>query len=192
MISIDVLSVPLLTPYCFNSGKCYIAHPAIDCVKSNGAETCHPYFLKLWAPLITQCITHLLNLIITLHTIPRAQKTVFVLPLCKGVDKGDLNNYHPVSKVSCLATILLNKVIFICSLSFPLIHIQSAAYLRAALWTQHTWMGRGSIEDLCSKAKLTWTSVSECSLILTSRTYKGKCVTKDLFRLPGQIHFCHI
>ena len=78
----------------------------IDTKKATGEDGLDPYFLLLAAPLISKPITHIFNQSILLSTIPKVWKVAHVVPLHKGGDKNDLNNYRPISKLSCLAKTL--------------------------------------------------------------------------------------
>ena len=82
----------------------------IDARKSTGEDGLDPFFLKLAAPLIYEEITHIFNLSLLLGTFPISWKTAHVTPLHKGGDRGDLNNYRPISKLSCLAKIMESLV----------------------------------------------------------------------------------
>ena len=67
-------------------------------------------FLKFSAPLITEQITYLFNLSLSTGVIPSIFKSAHVIPLYKGGESSDLNNYRPISKLSCLAKILESLV----------------------------------------------------------------------------------
>lgn len=82
----------------------------IDCRKATGEDNLDSYFLKLAAPIITNQITHLFNLSISTGVIPQVWKSAHVVPLHKGGDKNDRNNYRAISKLSCLAKILESLV----------------------------------------------------------------------------------
>ena len=82
----------------------------MDCRKATGEDHLNPYFLKLSAPIITNQITHLFNLSISTGVIPQVWKSAHVVPLHQGGDKKDINNYGPISKLSCLAKILESLV----------------------------------------------------------------------------------
>ena len=72
-----------------------------------------PFLLKLSAPLIAESLTHIFNLTIISGTIPKVWKAAHVVPLHKGGDPCDLNNYRPISKLSCLAKILESLIHFL-------------------------------------------------------------------------------
>ena len=82
---------------------------SIDCRKSTG-EDIDPYFLKPCAPIIGNHITYLFNLSVTSGVIPQVWKSAHVVPLHKGGDKSNLNNFWPISKLSCLAKVLESLV----------------------------------------------------------------------------------
>ncbi len=83
---------------------------AIDTKKSVGEDKLDLYFLKLATPLIVNYITHIFHLSILSGTVPKVWKTASVTPLHKGGGTADLNNYRPISKLSCLAKILESLV----------------------------------------------------------------------------------
>jgi exonuclease III len=78
----------------------------IDQKKSTGDDKLDPFFLKTSATVIFEYITHIFNLSITTGVIPSTWKTAHVLPLHKGGDTYNMNNYRPISKLSCLSKIL--------------------------------------------------------------------------------------
>lgn len=55
-------------------------------------------------------VTYLFKLSITSGIVPLVWKSAHVIPLFKGGDKNDLNNYLPISKLPCLAKILESLV----------------------------------------------------------------------------------
>ena len=70
----------------------------IDPKKSTGDDKLDPFFLKTSATVIFEHITHIFNLSITTGVIPSTWKTAHVLPLHKGGDTNNMNNYRPISK----------------------------------------------------------------------------------------------
>lgn len=79
---------------------------AIDTKKSLGADNLDPFLLKCAAPIIAGSVTHIFNLTLSTGIIPKVWKAAFVLPLHKGGDGSDLDNYRPISRLPCLAKIL--------------------------------------------------------------------------------------
>lgn len=74
--------------------------------KSKGADLLEPKLLQIAALVITSVITHIFNLTLLSGKIPKVWKAAHVLPLHKGGDSSDPNNYRPISKLSCLVKIL--------------------------------------------------------------------------------------
>ena len=73
---------------------------------SPGEDHLEPFFIKLAAPIIAAPLAHIFNLSISKGIFPTVWKTAFVTPLFKGGDREDINNYRPISKLSCLAKIM--------------------------------------------------------------------------------------
>jgi len=69
-----------------------------------------PLFLKLAADLISLSLTHLFNLSLSTNKIPRIWKSAFVVPLSKGGDPSQLDNYRPISKL-CIISKILEKLV---------------------------------------------------------------------------------
>ena len=78
----------------------------IDPKKATGEDGLDPYLLQLSAQLISEPIAHIFNRTILSGIIPKVWKVAHVVPLHKGGDKTDVNNYTPISKLSCLSKIL--------------------------------------------------------------------------------------
>ncbi|KAJ8287209.1 hypothetical protein GJAV_G00048920 [Gymnothorax javanicus] len=81
----------------FAVGDVWKALRELDPRKSSGPDNLPPLFLRLAADIIASS---------TLNEIPEVWKTAFVLPLLKGGDPKNLNNYRPISKFSILAKVL--------------------------------------------------------------------------------------
>lgn len=73
--------------------------------KSKGEDDIEPYLLCLSAHLVAPPLAHLINLTFISGEIPSVWKTAQVVPLFKGGDLSDLNNYRPISKLCCLAKV---------------------------------------------------------------------------------------
>ena len=58
------------------------------------------------APIIALPLAHIFNLTLVSGNIPKVWKAAHVLPLHKGSDTSDPNNYRPISKLPSLAKIL--------------------------------------------------------------------------------------
>ena len=78
--------------------------------KSKGADDLNPYLLQLSASIIASPLAHIFNLTFSSSTIPSIWKTADVIPLHKGGDQVDLNNYRPISILCCLAKVLESLV----------------------------------------------------------------------------------
>ena len=61
--------------------------------------------LKCAAPLIAGSVAHMFYYTFLSGSIPTAWKSVYVLPILKVGDTNDLDNYRPISRLRCLATI---------------------------------------------------------------------------------------
>ena len=104
---------------------------AVDPKKSVGPDNLDPNLLQLSAPLICGALTHIFNLTLLSSCIPTLWKTAFVLPLHKGGPADDLNNYRPISKLSCLAKILeqlVNKQLKMFLTSFSILNEYQSGY----------------------------------------------------------------
>ena len=77
----------------------------IDHKMSAGPDNLDPYLLKVAADIIAEPVTHIFNLSLLSNSIPKIWKAAYVLPLLKGGDPAELNNYRPISKLSVLAKI---------------------------------------------------------------------------------------
>ena len=62
--------------------------------------------LQIAAEIIAEPLTHIFNLTIESGKIPKIWKAAFVVPLLKGGDPANPNNYRPISKLSVLGKIL--------------------------------------------------------------------------------------
>ena len=60
---------------------------------------------------IVPSLTRLINLSLTLSQVPSKWKIANVIPIFKKGDKSDVNNYRPVSLLSCVSKIL-ERVVF--------------------------------------------------------------------------------
>lgn len=59
--------------------------------------------MKGAADIIAEPITHIFNLSLLSNSIPKFWKAAYFLPLLKGGDPAELNNYPPILKLSVLA-----------------------------------------------------------------------------------------
>lgn len=82
----------------------------IDPKKSAGTDNLDPFLLKVAADIIAEPIAHIFNLSLLSNSIPKSWKAAYVLPLHKGGDPSELNNYRPISKLSALSKILESLV----------------------------------------------------------------------------------
>ena len=73
---------------------------------SSGTDKLEPYFLKIAADLIANPVTYLINLSLATNQVPAIWKSANVLPLHKGGDPANMNNYRPISKLSVLAKLM--------------------------------------------------------------------------------------
>ena len=77
----------------------------IDTKKSAGPDNLDPYVLKIAAGIITEPMAHIFNLSLLTNSILSIWKSAYVLPLLKGGDPSDANNYRPISKLTILAKV---------------------------------------------------------------------------------------
>ena len=83
----------------------------INISKSTGPDKVSPRLLKEAGGTIVPSLTKLFNMSLRLSKVPRSWKLANVLPLFKKGSNSDLNNYRPVSLLSCVSK-LLERVIF--------------------------------------------------------------------------------
>ena len=75
----------------------------LDTGKAAGPDHLDPFFLKLAADFIAEPLAHIFNLSFTSNKIPKVWKSAFILPLLKGGEPSNVNNYRPISKLCFLA-----------------------------------------------------------------------------------------
>ena len=83
---------------------------SLDVKKSSGPDKIEPFFFKVAAGLIAEPITSILNLSLYAGELPSSWKSAMVLPLLKGGDPSDLNNYRPISRLSVMAKVFESLV----------------------------------------------------------------------------------
>ena len=83
----------------------------IDVSKSSGPDEISPKMLKEAAPSISPSLTKLINLSLSSCRVPKAWKKANVLPIHKKNEKAVMNNYRPISLLSCVSKIL-ERVVF--------------------------------------------------------------------------------
>ena len=84
---------------------------SINVTKATGPDGISPKLLHEAGYAIVPSLTRLFNLSITSNKFPNIWKEANVLPLFKKGDKTDINNYRPVSLLSCVGK-LLERIIF--------------------------------------------------------------------------------
>ncbi len=62
--------------------------------------------MKVAAEIIAGPLVHIFNLSLEQNVVPDVWKSALVVPLLKGGDPTNLNNYRPISKLSVIAKIL--------------------------------------------------------------------------------------
>ena len=67
------------------------------CSKTPGCDDIPPNVLKHSSSLISTPLTHIINLSLRTGIFPNKLKFAKVLPLFKSGDRGDINNYRPIS-----------------------------------------------------------------------------------------------
>jgi hypothetical protein len=84
---------------------------SIDTTKSTGPDNISPKMLKLADLSIVPSLTRLFNLSLTSESFPDLWKKANVLPLFKKDDAGLVENYRPVSLLSCVSK-LFERIMF--------------------------------------------------------------------------------
>uniref|UniRef100_A0A3B3BNA3 Reverse transcriptase domain-containing protein n=1 Tax=Oryzias melastigma TaxID=30732 RepID=A0A3B3BNA3_ORYME len=77
----------------------------LDTRKTAGPDKLDTLFLKLAADYIAEPLSVIFNLSFSCRKIPKVWKSAYVLPLLKGGDPAEVNNYRPISKLCILAKI---------------------------------------------------------------------------------------
>ena len=83
---------------------------SINCNKAVGIDKLHPKLLKLAADCIAVPLTFLYNVSLRTAEIPSEFKIAKIIPLYKGGNKLDINNYRPISLLPLPAKILERAV----------------------------------------------------------------------------------
>ena len=83
----------------------------IDCSKSSGPDEVTPTLLKQAGYAIVPSLTKLFNCSLLEGKFPQLWKNANVTPLFKKGNKNDINNYRPVSLLSCVSKIF-EKIVF--------------------------------------------------------------------------------
>jgi hypothetical protein len=78
----------------------------IDIKKSFGHDYIHPLLLKSAVNVVTEPLTHLFNLSLSQSVFPDNLKIAKVIPVFKGGDPSDVNNYRPISVLPILSKLL--------------------------------------------------------------------------------------
>lgn len=79
-----------------NKGIFYSILECVDIRKATGEDKSDQYiFLKICAPCNSDELTYLFNMSISSGVFPNIWKAAHVVPLHKGGDKADPNNYRP-------------------------------------------------------------------------------------------------
>ena len=89
-------------------------HDLLKCIdpsKSTGPDGVSPRLLKEAGVAIVPSLTKLMNLSLSSATVPDSWKLAHVIPLFKKGEKSEVNNYRPVSLLSCVSKIL-ERVVF--------------------------------------------------------------------------------
>ena len=84
---------------------------SLDPQKATGPDGISPKLLKLAGWSVVPSLTKLINLSLSLGIVPQLWKQANVIPLHKKGDRSDINNYRPVSILSCPSKIL-EKIVF--------------------------------------------------------------------------------
>ena len=79
--------------------------------KATGPDGISPRMLREAGPAISKPLTRLINMSLTKMCFPDPWKLANVLPLYKKNDKNVINNYRPISLLSCVSKIM-ERVVF--------------------------------------------------------------------------------
>ena len=79
---------------------------SLDTTKSSGPDGISPRMLKEASTVIYKPLTKLINLSLSTCRVPEAWKRANVLPLHKKNEKNNMNNYRPISLLSCVSKVL--------------------------------------------------------------------------------------
>ena len=79
---------------------------SLDTTKANGPDGISAIMFKATAPSIVKGVTILFNMSIKLGKVPTEWKTSAIVPIPKGGDTNQLNNYQPISLLSILSKLL--------------------------------------------------------------------------------------
>ena len=84
---------------------------SIDINKATGPDEISPKMLREAGAAIAPSLTRLINLSLSCNTFPDPWKLANVMPLYKKNDKTQINNYRPISLLSCVSKIM-ERVVF--------------------------------------------------------------------------------
>ena len=90
-----------------------------------------PHLLLLAVPVITNVLVHIFNLTLITGIIPAVWKTALVSPLHRCGPVNDFNNYHPISKLPCLAKLLeqlVNSQLKMFVSTFNILNLHQSGY----------------------------------------------------------------
>lgn len=102
----------------------------IDPKRSTGADHLNPRLLLSTAQFLVELSTYIFNLTLETESVSAIWKSAFILPLHKGCQSNDLNNYRPIPKLSRLAKVfekLVNgqvRIFFITTVHFKILTIR--------------------------------------------------------------------
>ena len=82
-----------------------------DLFSSPGPDITHLLFIKNCLLNISDWLTKLINQSIRRDIFPDKWKLSFIIPLLKGWDPADINNYRPISKY-CLFAKIINCLVY--------------------------------------------------------------------------------
>jgi hypothetical protein len=84
---------------------------SIDTSKATGPDGISPKLLHEAGYSIVPSLTRLINMSLSLSKVPKKWKLANVIPLFKSGEKSDVNNYRPVSLLSCVSK-MLERIVF--------------------------------------------------------------------------------
>ena len=90
---------------------------SIDINKAKGPDEISPKMFREAGAAISPSLTRLINLSLSCNTFPDHWKLANVMPRYKKNDNTQINNYRPISLLSCVSKVM-ERVVFKCTFKF--------------------------------------------------------------------------
>ena len=84
---------------------------SLDVTKALGPDNISPYLLKMSAHVLAPSLTRLVKLSLTTMIVPSLWNLANVCPVYKKGNRSDINNYRPISLISCVGK-LVEQILF--------------------------------------------------------------------------------